>query len=685
MKSWLSLLIFFIFACLPVIAEQLPEHFSAFPPPAQGPNYCSPIALGVDGAKEFMYVADQTGGRLIKFDLKKRQVRSVWNLAQEIQGLVVSKDGKTIYAVCGRHNGYLLIVDAQNGSVKNKILLGHTPMSPVLSPTEKVLYVVNRFDNELVALDVETGELKGKVSLPREPVAMAIAPNGKQLIVANHLPRGSANMEYKAEALRLDVERYQKVVAILDSIDTESEDIPESLKSDEKNEQMREMFTKRIDEMKAQISQITNIVVSCEVSVIDTEKLQKSDISCVVNVKLPNGVINMRGVCVSPDGCYAYMTHQVARYQAPTSQVTRGWINTNGLTVLNLQTLEQATVLLDDLAIGAANPWGLTCSEDGSHLLVTHSGVLDMSVINRDKLHQKIENYSGDDILMDLMFMRDIRQRLQIPSRWTDANGARSLVVVDGSVFLGLYFDESIAELSWLDGNQAKTRVYELVPRHELTSERRGEIFFFDAEKCLEKWQSCISCHPDARADGLNWDLLNDGIGNPKQGKSMLFSHVTTPCMVTGIRANAEMAVRAGVKYIEFGSRPEHEYVDMDNYLKALRPEVSPYLENGKLSRKAERGKRHFVDYGCAVCHNGPYFTDGKLHPVGTGIGIETGRSFDTPTLIELWRTAPYLYDGRTDNMVDLILHHNSSGVRGETNQMTVKEAEELAEYILSL
>lgn len=685
MKNWVSLLIFSILACLPVAADNLPEHFAAFPPVIQGPSYCSPIALSVDGNKEFMYVADQTGGRIIKFDLQKRQVRSVWKLAGEVQGLVVSKDGKTIYATCGRHDGYLLVVNANDGAITRKILLGHTPMSPVLSPSEKELYVINRFDNDLVVIDLVAGKIKGKALLSREPVAMAISPNGKRLIVANHLPRGSANMEYKAEALRLDVERYQKVVSILDNIDPESEDTPESLKNDEKNSQMRDLFVARIDEMKKQISQITNIAVSCEVSVIDTEKLLAQDASCVTNVKLPNGVINMRGVCVSPDGQFAYMTHQVARYQAPTSQVTRGWINTNGLTVLNLNTLEQATVLLDDLAIGAANPWGLTCSEDGSHLLVTHSGVLDMSVINREKLHQKIKTYSGDDILMDLMFMRDIRQRLQIPSRWTDANGARSLAVVGDRVFLGLYFDESIAELSWLDGNQAKTRVYELVPRHELTSERRGEIFFFDAEKCLEKWQSCISCHPDARADGLNWDLLNDGIGNPKQGKSMLFSHVTTPCMVTGIRANAEMAVRAGVKYIEFGSRPEEEYVDMDNYLRALRPEVSPYLENGKLSRKAERGKKHFVDYGCAVCHSGPYFTDGKLHPVGTGIGIETGRSFDTPTLIELWRTAPYLYDGRTDNMVDLILHHNSSGVRGDTNQMTIKEAEELAEYILSL
>ena len=48
---------------------------------------------------------------------------------------------------------------------------------------------------------------------------------------------------------------------------------------------------------------------------------------------------------------------------------------------------------------------------------------------------------------------------------------------------------------------------------------------------------------PDARADALNWDLLNDGIGNPKNTRSMLHSHRLPPVMITGIRAKAEDAV----------------------------------------------------------------------------------------------------------------------------------------------
>ena len=41
-------------------------------------------------------------------------------------------------------------------------------------------------------------------------------------------------------------------------------------------------------------------------------------------------------------------------------------------------------------------------------------------------------------------------------------------------------------------------------------------------------------------------------MGNPKNTKTLLLSHQTPPCMATGIRKNAEVAVRSGVKYILF-------------------------------------------------------------------------------------------------------------------------------------
>ena len=100
--------------------------------------------------------------------------------------------------------------------------------------------------------------------------------------------------------------------------------------------------------------------------------------------------------------------------------------------------------------------------------------------------------------------------------------------------------------------------------------------------------------------DGLNWDLLNDGMGNPKNTKTLLLSHQTPPCMVTGIRKNAEVAVRSGVKYILFMEGEDEIYESIDEYLKSLKPLPSPYLQNGKLLRK-RKAERRFLRKLCKL------------------------------------------------------------------------------------
>lgn len=404
----------------------------------------------------------------------------------------------------------------------------------------------------------------------------------------------------------------------------------------------------------------------------------------VRTIVLPNGAINLRGICASPDGRWVYATHQVARYQAVTSQVTRGWINTNAVTAVDTATLEAKTFLIDDLNKGAANPWAVACSPDGQWLVVTHAGLQDVSVIDRGALHAKLAARHGgpgqDDDYDALNFMQGIRHRVRLPGI-----GPRSIAFAGDQAYIGMYFSESLCRFAYANAAAPAPAELPLAPKHELTSERRGEIFFHDAEVCLQQWQSCVSCHPDARSDALNWDLMNDGIGNPKQSKSMLWSHRTPPCMATGIRPNAEVAVVAGVKYIQFGDRPKSEYHDMDTYLNGLEPEKSPHLVDGKLSPAAERGRKLFYSHGCATCHPEPLFTSLQVVDVGTGIGLEAETPFDVPTLVEVWRTAPYMHDGRTYTIPDLIRNHNPSGKRGDTQSLTEAEIQDLAEYILSL
>jgi cytochrome c peroxidase len=122
----------------------------------------------------------------------------------------------------------------------------------------------------------------------------------------------------------------------------------------------------------------------------------------------------------------------------------------------------------------------------------------------------------------------------------------------------------------------------------------------------------------------------------------------------------------------------------MDEYLKALKPLPSPYLVDGKLSESARRGQAVFRKAGCALCHTGPYLTNLQKYNVGTAMGPDAGRQFDTPGLVEIWRTAPYLCDGRAATIKDVLTRYNPDDKHGRTSDLSEGEIEDLAEFVLS-
>ena len=206
---------------------------------------------------------------------------------------------------------------------------------------------------------------------------------------------------------------------------------------------------------------------------------------------------------------------------------------------------------------------------------------------------------------------------------------------------------------------------------------RQGQILWSDANNCYQKWQSCNSCHPDAVADGFNWDNLNDGLGNGKSAKSMLYAHRTPPVMVTGIRANAEVAVAAGMKFIQFNTLSAVQLSYIDAYLKSLSPLQSPALQtDGTLTESAAAGEALFAA-NCASCHPAPLYTDLKEHNVGSATLAREDGLYDTPTLVEVWRTAPYLHDGSLNTMEEV--------VRYFAKDLSDTEVQQLADYVRSI
>jgi mono/diheme cytochrome c family protein len=405
------------------------------------------------------------------------------------------------------------------------------------------------------------------------------------------------------------------------------------------------------------------------------------------HVRLPNGATGLRDACISPDGRWALVTHIIGNYELVPSNVVGGWTNINALSVLDARTGRLVnSIKLDDLHRGAANPWGVACSSNGRWLCVTHAATHELSVIDLPGLIAKLKGgvYASPavgGIPHDPGILQGIRQRVRL-----EVEGPRAVAVVGSKAYVAGYFSDAI-DVVELGPDPRRLATIALGPEPEWTTRRRGEFLFHDATDCFQQWQSCASCHPDARADALNWDLTNDGVGNPKNTKSMLLAHRTPPAMVTGVRPDAEAAVRAGIEHILFADLPEEDARAIDAYLKSLRPVPSPRLLDGRLSPAARRGKKLFESppIGCAVCHPAPLYTDRKRHEIGDPGPYDLTTRFDTPTLMEAWRTAPYLHDGRYTTVEQLLIEGKHGLGGGRRERLSEQDIDDLVEFVLSL
>jgi len=405
------------------------------------------------------------------------------------------------------------------------------------------------------------------------------------------------------------------------------------------------------------------------------------------SILLAPGSTGVRGIAVSPDGRWAFATHLVARYTVHTAQLEQGWMNTNAVSILDVARRRlHATVILDDLDRGAANPWGVAVSPDSKTLYIAHAGTHELSAIDIPAMLNRIAQSPPDEPANRLSFLLGVRRRIPLPGK-----GPRAVAASKDAVWVAEYFTRTLARID-PSARQSPQSIRAGEPLSK-TRTGRGEELFHDATLSFQQWQSCSSCHPDARADGLNWDLLNDGIGNPKNTRSLLNAHRMGAVMWTGVRPSASNAVHSGMKHILFTEPAEEDLKAIDAWLQSLQPAPGP----ARGTAAAERGRKLFFSdaVGCVSCHPPPLYTDGALRDVGTlgphdfvygaGRARTPQQMFKTPSLIEAWRTAPYLHDGRYAALQEVIGKGNHGDLRGRTSQLTADQIRDLVAFLESL
>jgi YVTN family beta-propeller protein len=616
-------------------------------PPALAPRpaYLSPEAIAVDGPRKLAYTALTTAKAVDVTNLADNKTTRI-ALEQDPNELLLSPDGNTLYVVTGGPKGLVEIYDTPAGTRRATIPVGHTPSGLALSADGKTLYVANRFNDNIAVIDLANGN-KTLATIPalREPRVLVLTPDGKTLAAANFIPHQAA----------------------------------------------------------------TDLKIASAVTLIDTEKR-----AVRTHVVLEVGAQSPMGLVASPDGRYLYTTHILSRFGVPITQLDRGWVNTAALAIISLKDDSlYATVLLDDPDNGAANPGGICLSGDGpekgSKLYITVAGTHEILSLDLAAIHQRIDGfYAGTEKIPYITKKEEFGTSLSFTSAYKKRHrlkglSPRSIVWlpgsarpatddapgVEGEVLVASHFSTAIEKVTLGVGKKARietTAEYPLGTEPAPDAIRRGELNFWDASICYQQWQSCNSCHAESRSDGLNWDQINDGMGNPKNSKSMLFTHYTPPRMITGIRKDAELAVRRGILHTLFTRQPESFAQDIDEYLKSLRPVESPWLAQYRAKDPTgKKGPALFDKASCSNCHNGYYLTDMQKHNVGVGIEEYKDFEFDTPTLREIWRTSPYLYDGRAVTIRDVLTTHNKEDMHGSTKNLTKEEIDLLSLYILTL
>ena len=165
----------------------------------------------------------------------------------------------------------------------------------------------------------------------------------------------------------------------------------------------------------------------------------------------------------------------------------------------------------------------------------------------------------------------------------------------------------------------------------------------------------------------------------------MLYAWWTPPTSWAAKRPHAggpDGSIRSGISAELFVMPTEDVGVPLDTFFMWMRPAMSPHLDKGKLSESAKRGKEIFSKVGCKYCHPAPLYTDMKFHNAGVEDPWDANTDWDTPSLIEAWRTSPFGHTGSYDKIEDIIkLRTHSLGA----SNLTTQELDDLVKYVLSL
>jgi YVTN family beta-propeller protein len=221
----------------------------------------------------------------------------------------------------------------------------------------------------------------------------------------------------------------------------------------------------------------------------------------------------------------------------------------------------------------------------------------------------------------------------------------------------------------------------------------RGRKLFFSARdpRMNTVGLSCATCHVDGREDGHTWNFSEGPRQTPMLAGRKLAR--TAPYHWAGEFPDFTAFVSHTIGQRMGGSGPG---VDGERQLLAFidsMPTPDNPFRGADLTPAQQRGEAVFRKAGCQECHVGEALTNETMANVGTFVvsgrvlddQVRLNRGLNTPSLLGLGRSAPYLHDGSAATLKERILKDKNLDAHGKTSGLSTAEVDDLVEYLQAL
>jgi YVTN family beta-propeller protein len=583
--------------------------------------------------------------------------------------LALDPDGRTLYVVAEDADA-VLIVDLEAGSVTGRISVGRRPHSIVLAPDGRTAYVTNSRSDNVSVIDLAAAEEVGTLPTGTEPAGLALGPAGGTLFVANRASDDISVIDVVAGCETKRLMAGNNPYAVRASPDGR-----------------RVFVTNRLTEgtgiREPPRTEVTVLDVASG-RVVERPRLESAHLA--------------EGIAVLPDGDLALATVVRPNNLVPASQVAQGWMLTYGLAAIRPGSGETPVqVLLDDVNGYYADPYDVVVTPDGGRAFVSHAAADVVTAIDVAALERTLANARPDSVEVFARHL-GLSRRFVLARIPTGANPKRMTVSPDGDrVYVAERLEDRIAVID--------VRSLAVVDRIELGGPERISTLRlgarqFHGARAFQGQFSCRTCHPDEDQDALAWDFAGNGMGkNVVNTMTLREIGATSPFKWTG--TNTSLYMQDGIRFAKHLTRvdpfPTRELRALVAYIYSIEAPPNRYRQPA-LTEAQRRGKALFErttladgtpippEGRCVTCHNGAYQTNRAKFDVGTRRDTDSpGAVFDTPQLVNLTDSDPYLHDGSAPTLESIWTENSVNDEHGVVSDFNKNQLNDLVEYLRTL